>query len=131
MERLFGLKSVKRRKSTGKSRSEQKPERKIVSCCLHRVESIKALFINFIGRKGNSWGGKNPRLADIQMVIFRETKKPGYRIPSKGKTHNGFRYSINQKKYLRVFLDDGAVPMDNHTALYNLFVASALARKTG
>ena len=25
-------------------------------------------------------------------------------------------YSINQEKYLRVFLDDGSVPMDNNRA---------------
>jgi len=31
----------------------------------------------------------------------------------KGKTANGLNYSINQEKYLRVFLEDGEVPMDN------------------
>ncbi len=28
----------------------------------------------------------------------------------------GFQYSINQEKYLKVFLDDGEVPMDNNAA---------------
>ena len=28
----------------------------------------------------------------------------------------GFNYSINQEKYLKVFLDDGEVPMDNNAA---------------
>jgi hypothetical protein len=31
----------------------------------------------------------------------------------KGKTAEGLRYSVNQEKYLRVFLDDGEVPIDN------------------
>ena len=31
----------------------------------------------------------------------------------KGKTAEGLKYSINQEKYLRVFLEDGEVPIDN------------------
>ena len=31
----------------------------------------------------------------------------------KGKTTEGLNYSVNQEKYLRVFLTDGNVPMDN------------------
>ena len=31
----------------------------------------------------------------------------------KGKTAEGLHYSINQEKYLRVFLEDGEVPIDN------------------
>lgn len=38
------------------------------------------------------------------------------KVPSKGKTHEGFVYSLNQEKYLRVFLDDGEVPIDNNAA---------------
>ena len=37
-------------------------------------------------------------------------------VPQKGKTWEGFNYSINQEKYLKVFLDDGEVPMDNNAA---------------
>ena len=33
--------------------------------------------------------------------------------PLKGKTTEGLRYSVNQEKYLKVFLADGEVPMDN------------------
>lgn len=32
---------------------------------------------------------------------------------AKGKTAEGLKYSINQEKYLKVFLDDGEVPIDN------------------
>lgn len=34
-------------------------------------------------------------------------------ILTKGKTLDGLNYCINQEKYLRVFLEDGDVPMDN------------------
>ncbi len=38
------------------------------------------------------------------------------RIPKKGKTWEGFQYCLNQEKYLKVFLDDGEVPMHNNAA---------------
>lgn len=34
-------------------------------------------------------------------------------VPPKGKTAEGLRYSVNQEKYLKVFLTDGNVPIDN------------------
>ena len=34
-------------------------------------------------------------------------------VPPKSKTGEGLRFIINQEKYLRVFLDDGDVPIDN------------------
>ena len=34
-------------------------------------------------------------------------------VPPKGKTAEGLKYSINQEKYLKVFLTDGNVPIDN------------------
>ena len=38
------------------------------------------------------------------------------RVPQKSKTWEGFSYSLNQEKYLKVFLEDGEVPMDNNAA---------------
>ena len=35
---------------------------------------------------------------------------------SKGKTLSGLEYSIHQEKYLRAFLEDGEIPMDNNAA---------------
>ena len=35
---------------------------------------------------------------------------------SKGKTLSGLEYSISQEKYLKAFLDDGELPMDNNAA---------------
>ena len=34
-------------------------------------------------------------------------------VPPKGKTAEGLKYSIHQEKYLKVFLTDGNVPIDN------------------
>ncbi|MCQ2602140.1 MAG: IS66 family transposase [Treponema sp.] len=34
-------------------------------------------------------------------------------VPPKGKTSQGLNYIINQEKYLRVFMEDGEVPIDN------------------
>ena len=38
------------------------------------------------------------------------------KVPQKSKAWEGFSYSLNQEKYLKVFLDDGEVPMDNNAA---------------
>ena len=38
------------------------------------------------------------------------------KVMPKSKTHNGMTYSLNQKKYLRRFLDDGEIPIDNNAA---------------
>lgn len=38
------------------------------------------------------------------------------KVPAKSKTANGFAYSLNQEKYLRYFLEDGEVPLDNNAA---------------
>lgn len=45
-------------------------------------------------------------------AYFAWVKENISKVTAKGKTHNGFSYSINQEKYLREFLEDGEVPMD-------------------
>jgi len=37
-------------------------------------------------------------------------------VSSKGKTGNGISYSLNQERYLKVFLEDPDVPLDNNSA---------------
>ena len=37
-------------------------------------------------------------------------------MPKSGKLHDGFTYILNQERYLRVFLEDGEVPMDNNAS---------------
>ncbi len=49
-------------------------------------------------------------------AFFAWVKENEGKVPAKGKTHNGFTYSINQESYLRVFLEDGEVPLDNNSA---------------
>lgn len=38
------------------------------------------------------------------------------KVLPKSKTWSGFNYSINQEKYLKTFLDDGDIPIDNNAA---------------
>lgn len=38
------------------------------------------------------------------------------KVLKNSKTWNGFNYALNQEKYLKVFLTDGDVPMDNNAA---------------
>ena len=52
-------------------------------------------------------------LVEAYFVWVRETLP---KVPQKSKTWEGFSYSLNQEKYLKVFLDDGEVPMDNNAA---------------
>lgn len=41
------------------------------------------------------------------------SKKSDYTVPPKSKTGQGLNFVINQEKYLRIFLEDGDVPIDN------------------
>ncbi|MCR5092683.1 MAG: transposase [Lachnospiraceae bacterium] len=49
-------------------------------------------------------------------AFFTWAKDAIGKIPAKGKTADALQYCINQEKYLRVFLDDANVPMDNNRA---------------
>ena len=49
-------------------------------------------------------------------AYFTWAKENILKVPQKSKTWEGFNYSINQEKYLKVFLDAGEVPMDNNAA---------------
>jgi transposase len=52
-------------------------------------------------------------LVDAFFIWIRE-KKDG--VPAKSATGKGFAYCLNQEKYLRVFLSDGRVPIDNNAS---------------
>lgn len=63
------------------------------------------------------------RLAQRQVVIrplvdalFAYLKQKKDQIVVKGKLKAAFTYLLNQEKYLRVFLNDGDVPMDNNAS---------------
>lgn len=81
--------------------------------------------IQAIYREENKLSEMEPeeRLKHRQLTVkplvdayFAWVKENLGKVPAKGKTYNGFTYSLNQEKYLRVFLGDGEVPMDNNAA---------------
>lgn len=49
-------------------------------------------------------------------AYFAWIKQNVLSVTPKSKTANGLTYSVNQEKYLRTFLEDGEVPMDNNSA---------------
>lgn len=46
-------------------------------------------------------------------AFFAWVKEHRNDVPPKGKTGEGFTYCLNAEKYLRLFLDDGLIPIDN------------------
>lgn len=57
--------------------------------------------------------GRLPLVQDfVRTLIHINIDK----VTPKSKTYNGMTYSINQEKYLRKFLDDGEIPIDNNAA---------------
>ena len=62
---------------------------------------------------------KNRRQLSVMPLVeayFTWVRENLPKVPQKSKTWEGFNYSLNQEKYLKVFLDDGEVPMDNNAA---------------
>ena len=49
-------------------------------------------------------------------ALFAYLKQKKEQIVVKGKLETAFTYLLNQEKYLRVFLNDGDVPMDNNAS---------------
>lgn len=47
---------------------------------------------------------------------FNWAKESILRVPPRSATAEGIRYSLNQEEYLRTFLEDPAVPLDNNLA---------------
>ena len=62
---------------------------------------------------------QNRRRLSVRPLVeayFTWVRENLVKVPQKSKTWEGFNYSLNQEKYLKVFLDDGEVPMDNNAA---------------
>ncbi len=53
-------------------------------------------------------------LVDALFAYLKSNQKD----VAKGKASEAYEYILNQEKYLRVFLTDGDVPMDNNASLY-------------
>ena len=49
-------------------------------------------------------------------AFFAYLKQNETKAPKSGKTRETFTYALNQKRYLRVFLDDGDLPIDNNAS---------------
>ena len=63
---------------------------------------------------------KNKRQENVAPFVdayFAWVKENHSKVMSGTKTDKGMQYSLNQEKYLRVFLTDGEVAMDNNGAL--------------
>ena len=63
------------------------------------------------------------RLEQRQLVVkplvdalFVYLKKQNPTVPATGKLREAYTYILNQEKYLRVFLEDGEVPIDNNAS---------------
>ena len=59
------------------------------------------------------------RQAIIQPLVealFTYLKMHKQEVPQSGKLHEAFTYALNQEKYLKVFLTDGDVPLDNNAS---------------
>lgn len=57
------------------------------------------------------------RMLEIKPLVdayFVWVKSRRHEVPPKSQTGKAFAYSINQEQYLRVFLEDGEVPLDNN-----------------
>ena len=94
----------------------------------HREESILYLFmkqIQAIYREEGKLSGipAEERLTQRQLVVkplvdafFAYLKQNSDRVSKNDKTKEAFTYALNQERYLRVFLDDGDVPIDNNAS---------------
>lgn len=63
------------------------------------------------------------RLTQRQIVVkplvealFAYLKQNLGKVPASGKLHEAVNYALNQEKYLKVFLSDGEVPIDNNAS---------------
>ena len=59
---------------------------------------------------------RQERIAPLVDAFFAYLKNDGAKIAPKSKTGEAITYCLNQEKYLRVFLTDGNIPIDNNAA---------------
>ena len=123
---------------------KEKEDLKIAGCWVHcrrkfhdalevipkdlRKQSVLYLIMNQIRaiyREEGKLSGlsSDERTAKRQLVVkplvdafFAYLKHNSDRVPKSGKTKEAFTYALNQERYLRVFLENGDVPMDNNAS---------------
>ena len=94
----------------------------------HRKESILHLIMKQIQAIYREEGklsdfSMKDRLMQRQLVVkplvdafFAYLKQNEPKIPKNGKIREAFTYALNQESYLKVFLEDGDVPIDNNAS---------------
>ena len=123
---------------------KEKEDLKIAGCWVHcrrkfhdalevipkdlRKQSVLYLIMNQIRaiyREEGKLSGlsSDERTAKRQLVVkplvdafFAYLKQNSDRVPKSGKTKEAFTYALNHERYLRVFLENGDVPMDNNAS---------------
>ncbi len=76
------------------------------------------------GSKSYMWVHLTGELSPVPKIVVYEYQKTRHSdhpkeyykdkvVPPKGKTASGLQYSVNQEEYLKVFLTDGEVPIDD------------------
>ena len=95
---------------------------------VHRKESILHLIMKQIQAIYREEGklsdfSTEDRLMQRQLVVkplvdafFAYLKQNEPKIPKNGKIREAFTYALNQESYLKVFLEDGDVPIDNNAS---------------
>ena len=123
---------------------KEKEDLKIAGCWVHcrrkfhealevipkdlRKQSVLYLIMNQIRaiyREEGKLSGlsSDERAAQRQLVVkplvdafFAYLKQNSDRVSKSGKTKEALTYALNQERYLRVFLENGDVPMDNNAS---------------
>lgn len=123
---------------------KEKEDLKIAGCWVHcrrkfeealevipkelRKQSVLDLIMNQIRaiyREEGKLSGfsADERVEKRQLVVkplvdafFAYVKQNSGRVPKSGKAREAFTYALNQEPYLRVFLENGNVPMDNNAS---------------
>lgn len=123
---------------------KEKEDLKIAGCWVHcrrkfeealevipkelRKQSVLDLLMNQIRaiyREEGKLSGfsADERVEKRQLVVkplvdafFAYVKQNSGRVPKSGKAREAFTYTLNQEPYLRVFLENGDVPMDNNAS---------------
>jgi len=65
---------------------------------------------------GERLNKRQEEVAPLVDAFFAYIKKEAQNVAPKSKLGKSITYCLNQEKYLRVFLEDGLVPMDNNAA---------------
>lgn len=123
---------------------KEKEDLKIAGCWVHcrrkfeealevipkelRKQSVLDLLMNQIRAIYREEGklsefSADERVEKRQLVVkplvdafFAYVKQNSGRVPKSGKARDAFTYALNQEPYLRVFLENGDVPMDNNAS---------------